>query len=124
MGRHYSYILDPSISLMSHLMARVEQKERRSQLFAGSQLLLWWRPVYKSAAKSAARDPNMRLSLRRRWTSRDLSASLDAAHNFCRLNCAPAFCLFAMPCAASVIYGPGPYQATLGPVGPALVGEQ
>ena len=29
-----------------------------------------------------------------------------------------------MPCAASVIYRPGPYLATLGPVGPALVGEQ
>ena len=55
MGRHYSYILDPSISLVSHLMARVEQKERRSQLFAGSQLLLWWRPVYKSASCEVCR---------------------------------------------------------------------
>ena len=62
MGRHYSYILDPSISLMSHLMARVEQKERRSQLFAGSQLLLWWRPVYKSAAKSAERSQHETVS--------------------------------------------------------------
>ena len=61
---------------------------------------------------------------RRRWVgTRDLSASLDAGHNFCRLNCAAAFCLFAMPC-AGVIYRPGPYRATLGPCRPALGPEQ
>ena len=120
---------------MSHLIAPLEQKGRRSQLFAVRQ-----HTTAAAAVESCLQGCRLfgelggseiqgRLEISRQRANvvrgvRDLSPSLDAGHNFCRLNCAPAFCLFAMPCAGSVIYRPGPYRATLGSYRPALGPEQ
>ena len=109
------------ISLMSHLIAPLEQKGRRSQLFAVRQHTTAAAAAVESCLQGCrlfgelrGSEIQGRLEISRQRANvvrgvRDLSPSLDAGHNFCRLNCAPAFCLFAMPCSTGcVIYRPGP----------------